>query len=152
MDSLNRQLIQSGISAISRTAAQNYTVHIEKHLSILGKRAGLPLYQLLGGRARRAVDTYRHASGDDFKEVEDRVRQYMHNLSPIGPRDGALFNHMKLQPVIHIAPDGMSAQMRARLFVMFGIYQTDAQWGSGIYEDQLVKVDGKWKFAHRTVK
>jgi SnoaL-like domain len=64
---------------------------------------------------------------------EDRVRQYMRNLSPIGPRDGALFNHMKLQPVIHIAPDGMSAQMRARLFVMFGIYQTDAQWGSGIY-------------------
>ena len=76
---------------------------------------------------------------------EDRVRQYMHNLSPIGPRDGALFNHMKLQPVIHIAPDGMSAQMRARLFVMFGIYQTDAQWGSGIYEDQLVKEDGVWK-------
>lgn len=76
---------------------------------------------------------------------EDRVRQYMHNLSPIGPRDGALFNHMQLQPVIHIAPDGNSADIRARLFVMFGIYQVDAQWGSGIYEDQLVKEDGVWK-------
>ena len=44
---------------------------------ILGKRAKLPLYQLLGGRARRAVDTYRHANGRTFKEVEDRVREYM---------------------------------------------------------------------------
>jgi SnoaL-like domain len=76
---------------------------------------------------------------------EDRVRQYMHNLSPVGPRDGALFNHMKLQPVIDISPDGRSANLRARLFVMFGILNVDAQWGSGIYEDQLVKEDGVWK-------
>src|SRR5690606_34421071 len=40
---------------------------------------------------------------------QDRVREYMHNLSPEGPRDGALFNHMHLQPVIHVAPDGRTA-------------------------------------------
>jgi mannonate dehydratase len=44
---------------------------------ILGKRAGLPLYQLFGGKARKAADTYRHASGGSFKEVEDRVREFM---------------------------------------------------------------------------
>jgi len=44
---------------------------------ILGKRAGLPLHQVLGGKCRRAVDTYRHASGSSLKEVEDRVRGYM---------------------------------------------------------------------------
>lgn len=74
-----------------------------------------------------------------------RVREYMHNLSPVGPREGALFNHMHLQPVIHVAPDGLSAEMRARLFVMFGIHETNAQWGAGIYENQFVKEDGVWK-------
>jgi mannonate dehydratase len=43
---------------------------------ILGKRTGQPVYQLLGGKCREAVDTYRHASGADFKAVEDAVRRY----------------------------------------------------------------------------
>jgi mannonate dehydratase len=43
---------------------------------ILGKRAGLPVYQLLGGKCRKAVDTYVHATGTTFKEVEDRVRAF----------------------------------------------------------------------------
>lgn len=42
---------------------------------ILGKRAGLPVYQLLGGKCRDAVDTYRHASGSTFAEVEESVRK-----------------------------------------------------------------------------
>jgi len=44
---------------------------------ILGKVSGLPLYQLWGGKARRAVDTYRHASGANFQQVEEQVRSYM---------------------------------------------------------------------------
>lgn len=44
---------------------------------ILGKRAGMPVYDLFGGKSRRAVDTYRHASGNSFQEVEDRVRGYV---------------------------------------------------------------------------
>jgi len=79
---------------------------------------------------------------------QDRVRQYMHNLSPIGPRDGALFNHMHLQPVIHVAEDGQSAHVRSRLFVMFGIVDTNAQWGSGVYENEFVKQDGVWKLKY----
>jgi mannonate dehydratase len=44
---------------------------------ILGKRANLPLYQLLGGKCRKAVETYRHASGNNFEEVEQAARRYM---------------------------------------------------------------------------
>jgi len=79
---------------------------------------------------------------------QDRVRQYMHNLGPVGPRDGALFNHMHLQPVVDVAPDGLTAHVRSRLLVMFGIHQTNAQWGSGVYENVLVKEDGVWKFKY----
>ncbi len=44
---------------------------------ILGKRTGLPVYQLLGGKCRQAVDTYRHASGRTFTEVEAAARRLM---------------------------------------------------------------------------
>ena len=44
---------------------------------IKGKRANMPVYQLLGGKCRFAADTYAHASGRDFQEVEDNVRRYM---------------------------------------------------------------------------
>jgi mannonate dehydratase len=44
---------------------------------IKGKRANMPVYQLLGGKCRFAADTYTHASGRDIYEVEDRVREFM---------------------------------------------------------------------------
>jgi mannonate dehydratase len=44
---------------------------------ILGKRAGMPVYQLLGGKCRNAVDTYGHASGATFQDVEKSVRRLM---------------------------------------------------------------------------
>ena len=76
---------------------------------------------------------------------QDRVRQYMHNLSPAGPREGSLFNHMPLQPVIHVAPDGRTATIRARLIVMFGLLDASAQWGAGVYENDFIKEEGVWK-------
>jgi mannonate dehydratase len=42
---------------------------------IKGKRAGMPLYSLLGGKVRKAVPVYVHASGRDIPEViEDALR------------------------------------------------------------------------------
>lgn len=44
---------------------------------IKGKRAGMPVYQLLGGRSRFAVDTYTHCSSGDLKKLEDQVKAKM---------------------------------------------------------------------------
>src|SRR6185312_8568292 len=38
---------------------------------IKGKRAGMPVYQLLGGKCRFAVPCYTHASGSSLKQLED---------------------------------------------------------------------------------
>ncbi len=44
---------------------------------IKAKRAGMPAYQLLGGKCRFGADLYYHASGRDPQEVEDNVRMAM---------------------------------------------------------------------------
>ncbi|MBQ8160106.1 MAG: starvation-sensing protein RspA [Clostridia bacterium] len=44
---------------------------------IAGKRAGLPVYELLGGKVREAVRVYRHADGRTMQEVGDRVQAFM---------------------------------------------------------------------------
>ena len=44
---------------------------------IKGKRANMPIYQLLGGKCRFAVDCYAHASGNDYVRVEEQVKRYM---------------------------------------------------------------------------
>jgi len=44
---------------------------------IKGKRANMPVYQLLGGKCREAVPVYVHPSGNSFEEVEERARHYL---------------------------------------------------------------------------
>ncbi len=54
---------------------------------IKGKLAGLPVYQLLGGKARFAVDCYAHASGRENAQVVENVQRLM--------ADG--FRHIRIQ-------------------------------------------------------
>ena len=41
---------------------------------LLGKRTGLPLYQLLGGRSRDRIKTYYHVHGDTAEALVERAR------------------------------------------------------------------------------
>src|SRR6185295_10596964 len=44
---------------------------------IKGKRAGLPVYSLLGGKTRIGALAYTHATGDTFEEVTENARAYI---------------------------------------------------------------------------
>jgi hypothetical protein len=75
----------------------------------------------------------------------DRIYEYMRRLG--APTDGRLFTHMQLQPVITVSPDGTRANVRARLFEMFGVLNNQAQWAEGTYENSFVlDADNKWKY------
>lgn len=44
---------------------------------IKGKMAGMPVYQLFGGKVREGVPIYRHADGRDLAELCDNIQGYM---------------------------------------------------------------------------
>lgn len=54
---------------------------------IKGKRAGMPLYQLFGGKSREAAAVYVHANGTDRAEVADQAAGFVEQG----------FNHVRLQ-------------------------------------------------------
>nr|PZN79262.1 MAG: hypothetical protein DIU56_06795 [Pseudomonadota bacterium] len=74
----------------------------------------------------------------------DRIYEYMRRLG--APAPGSLFNHMQLQPVVHVDPDGNGASVRSRLFVMFAAQNRAAQWGEGVYENRFIRENGVWKY------
>src|SRR5215831_3344971 len=44
---------------------------------IKGRQAGMPVYQLLGGKCREAADCYSHASGNEIPQAIDAARKLM---------------------------------------------------------------------------
>src|SRR5215510_10087390 len=44
---------------------------------IKGRQAGMPVYQLLGGKCREAVDCYGHAAGNEIPQVIASAKNYM---------------------------------------------------------------------------
>lgn len=75
-----------------------------------------------------------------------RVREALELFGPQVLRDAHLHNHMQLQPVIHVAPDGQTAKLRSRAWSQLGTHGERGFWMGGVYENEFVKVDGVWKF------
>ena len=44
---------------------------------IKGRQAGMPVYQLLGGKCREAATCYTHASGAEIEQTIDQARRFM---------------------------------------------------------------------------
>jgi hypothetical protein len=76
-----------------------------------------------------------------------RVLEYLRSIDAEYPRYGRLYDEMQLQPIVHVAPDGMTAKGRWRLFAQDADYGKFGEWGIGVYENDYVKQDGVWKIA-----
>ena len=90
-----------------------------------------------------AKDGTLEISGRGLYVGQDRVRAYMHHLPAF--QYGQVFNHMQLQPVITVSPDGRTAKARMRSIIQAGVLKKSAQWGEGTYENEYVKESGVWK-------
>jgi hypothetical protein len=76
----------------------------------------------------------------------ERVRAFLNLLGPPRLENGVLDDHVQLQAVVTVAPDGRTAKARSRELAMTGVYQSHGEWSEGVYENTFVKEGGVWKF------
>jgi hypothetical protein len=66
-------------------------------------------------------------------------------IGETGLGDGRLYNHLSIQPVVHLDPGGQTAKGRWRAVAMFGRFGGAGTWAEGVYEISYVEDDGVWK-------
>lgn len=76
-----------------------------------------------------------------------RALLYAIGYGKSGVRVGQLRDHIQLQPVVDIAPDGQSARGRWKALVLLGQYGEYARWQTGPYENEYRKEGGRWKIS-----
>jgi SnoaL-like domain len=77
-----------------------------------------------------------------------RIGEFYQHLMQGPIKDGELYNHMILQGVVHVAPNGKTARGRWRAFGQVGQAGETALWVEGPYENEYVKdADGVWRFS-----
>jgi hypothetical protein len=75
----------------------------------------------------------------------ERVRAYLNHLPAYGR--GVLYNHMQLQPVVHVDSAAGSAKGRWRTFMQVGALGAEARWGEATYENEYVRTPDGWRIA-----
>jgi hypothetical protein len=78
---------------------------------------------------------------------KERIRRAFLLFGPEGLGRGYLNNHMLLQPIITVAPDGRTATARWQGMVMLSEPGANGVWGIGQYENAYVKERGTWKIS-----
>ncbi len=66
-------------------------------------------------------------------------------MGETGLGDGRFYDHMNLQPVVHLDAGGETAKGRWRAMAMFSRFGGGATLAEGIYQMGYVKEDGVWK-------
>ncbi len=74
-----------------------------------------------------------------------RVLQYLRWLGT--PKNGRLYDHTQIQPIVHVSPDGTVAKGRWRALVFAGDLNATSVIGDCIYENEYRKENGVWKIA-----
>jgi len=78
---------------------------------------------------------------------QQHIRRALLLFGPAGLGGGYLNNHMLLQPIITVAPDGRTATARWQGMVMLSEPGANGVWGVGQYENAYVKERGVWKIS-----
>src|SRR6187551_1464403 len=96
-----------------------------------------------------AVDGTLEIAGRGVYVGRERVRAYLRHLPPYG--HGTIYNHMQLQPVLHIDSAAGTAKGRWRTLMMVGQLGKEGRWGEATYENSYVRevtdFGAKWRIA-----
>jgi len=88
-----------------------------------------------------------------FKGRQGIKRMFGDGFGIAGPTCGVLTDHLQVQDIVDVAPDGMTAKGRFRVFLMAGIHESKREptgipsqfWEGGVYENLYVRENGVWK-------
>ncbi|MEO6186698.1 MAG: nuclear transport factor 2 family protein, partial [Steroidobacteraceae bacterium] len=84
---------------------------------------------------------------------KESIRQHLYRnvgnvpMGQVGLGDNRLYNHMNIQPVVHLDAGGKTGKGRWRAYAYFGSKGGNATWAEGVYEMQYRKEGGVWKIA-----
>ena len=121
----------------------------EDYQAVCNLQAGYGYY-IDKGRFDEAADLFAEdgtleLAGRGVFVGRERVRAYLNHLPPYG--HGTLYNHMQLQPVIHVDSVAGTAKGRWRSFMMVGGLGREARWGEATYENEYVRTAEGWRIA-----
>jgi hypothetical protein len=103
--------------------------------------------QIQSSIAYDAVENLASAYGFYLDDSRDGLKQLLGSTSNTEAGDSSAI-HQTVQPVIHIASDGKSATIRARLLKV----GMAGELASGTYEGRAMSRNGTWKLQSLTLK